>query len=109
MGIPSAGSQLTNYGIAAEATVGKYGEIPKLPRGAQILYAFAYVFAASAASAAKCCHTEVWAWGPNSPGPWALLCGSILLPKLLKQQKCKQMHMKSLSLSARNRRSESTQ
>ena len=70
---------------------------------------WAYVFAASAASAAKCFHTEVWARGPNPPGPWAPLGGSILLLKLLKQQKHKQMHTKSLSLSARSRRSESTQ
>ena len=67
------------------------------PRDSEISYAFAYVFAASAASAAKCFHTEVWARGPNPPGPWAPLCGSILL---LKQQKHKQMPMKSLSVSA---------
>ena len=30
---------------------------------------WAYVFAASAASAAKCFHTEVWGPGPNPPGP----------------------------------------
>ena len=30
---------------------------------------WAYVFAASAASAAKCFHTEVWARGPIPPGP----------------------------------------
>ena len=30
---------------------------------------WAYVFAASAASAAKCFHTEVWGPGPNLPGP----------------------------------------
>ena len=39
------------------------------PRDSEISYAFAYVFAASAASAAKCFHTEVWARGPNTPGP----------------------------------------
>ena len=33
------------FGIAAEAAVGKYGKIGKLPRHAQMLYAFAYVFA----------------------------------------------------------------
>ena len=61
---------------------------------------WAYVFAASAASAAKCFHTEVGAPRGLGPGPWAPLCGSILLPKLLKQQKHKQMHIKSLPLSA---------
>ena len=38
---------------------------------------------------------------PAGP-PGAPLCGSILLLKLLKQQKHKQMHMKSLSLSAQS-------
>ena len=59
------------------------------PRDSEISYAFAYVFAASAASAAKCFHTE----GPRAPaglGPGPKpLCGSILLLKLLKQQKHK--------------------
>ena len=41
-----------NYGIAAEATVGKYGKIAKLPREVQISYAFACVFATFAASPA---------------------------------------------------------
>ena len=40
------------FGIAAEAPVGKYGEIAKLPRHAHIFYAFAYVFAMFAASPA---------------------------------------------------------
>ena len=41
--------------------------------------------------------------GPGGLGPGPKpLCGSILLLKLMKQQKHKQMHMKSLSLSARN-------
>ena len=40
------------FGIAAEAALGKYGKIAKLPRHAQILYAFAYVFAMFAASPA---------------------------------------------------------
>ena len=40
------------FGIAAEAAVGKYGKIAKLPRHSQILYAFAYVFAMFAASPA---------------------------------------------------------
>ena len=58
---------------------------------------WAYVFAASAASAAKCFHTE----GAQGPGPGPRpLCGSMLLLKLLKQQKHKQMPMKSLSVSA---------
>ena len=42
---------------------------------------WAYVFAASAASAAKGFHTEVWAWAPR-----ASVCGSILLLNLPKQQ-----------------------
>ena len=62
----------------------KYWKIAKLPREVKISYAFAYVFAASAASAAKCFHTE----GPRAPvslGPGPKpLCGSILLLKLLK-------------------------
>ena len=44
-----SGSRLTNYVIAPEATVGKYGKIAKLPRHTQIVYAFAYVFAMFAA------------------------------------------------------------
>ena len=61
---------------------------------------WAYVFAASAASAAKCFHTE-GPLGPGGlgPGPQPLR-GSTLLLKLLKQQKHKQMHMKSLPRSA---------
>ena len=42
----------------------------KLPRHTEISFAFAYVFAASAASAAKCFHTEVGA--PQRLGPGAL-------------------------------------
>ena len=41
-----------NFAIAPEATVGKYGKITNLQRLAQIFYAFAYVFAMFAASAA---------------------------------------------------------
>ena len=48
----SAGLQLTNYVIAPESTVGKYGKISKLARHAEISYAFAYVFAMFAASPA---------------------------------------------------------
>ena len=44
--------RLTNYVIAPESTVGKYGEICKLARHAEISYAFAYVFAMFAASPA---------------------------------------------------------
>ncbi len=59
------GLRLINFGIAAEATVGKYVKIERLPREVKILYAFAYVFAASEASAAKCSHTE----GAQGLGP----------------------------------------
>ena len=47
-----AGTWPINSGIAAEATVGKYGKTAKLPRHGQILYAVAYVFAMFAASPA---------------------------------------------------------
>ena len=40
------------FGIAAEAAVGKYGKIANLPRRSRILYAFAYAFAMFAASPA---------------------------------------------------------
>ena len=46
------GLRLTNYVIAPESTVGKYGKIGKLARHAEISYAFAYVFAMFAASPA---------------------------------------------------------
>ena len=48
----NTGLQLTNYVIAPESTVGKYGKIGKLARHAEISYAFAYVFAMFAASPA---------------------------------------------------------
>ena len=40
------------FEIAAEAPLGKYGEIAKLPRHVRILYTFAYVLAMFAASPA---------------------------------------------------------
>ena len=40
------------FEIAAEVTLGKYGEIAELPRWAEISYAFAYVFAMFATSPA---------------------------------------------------------
>ena len=46
------GLRLTNYAIAPESTVGKYGKIGKLARHAEISYAFACVFAMFAASPA---------------------------------------------------------
>ena len=93
-GVANTGLRLINFGIAAEATVGKYVKIERLLREVKILYAFAYVFAASAASAAKCFRTEDWGPGPNP------LRGSILLLKPLEQQKQKQTHLKCLPLSA---------
>ena len=50
--LSTTGLQLTNYVIAPESTVGKYGKIGKLARHAEISYALAYVFAMFAASPA---------------------------------------------------------
>ena len=57
---PISGTWPINYGIAAEATVGKYGKIAKLPRDVQNSYAFAYVFATFAASPAPFGRPPLW-------------------------------------------------
>ena len=61
--------RLIDFGIAAEATVGKYVKMGSLLREVKILYAVAYVFAASGTSAARCSHTHTQRVGARVRGP----------------------------------------
>ena len=70
------------FEIAAEAALGKYGKIAKLPRHAQILYAFAYVFAMFAASPAPIMESTRGAAA-------SIMCAE----EAAKIQKKKQMHI----------------
>ena len=78
------GSRLINF---ERGRGGKILEESEVPEKVKIPLAFACVFAASAARAAKYFHTEVWARSPNPPGPGPNLCVKIsLLLKLLKSE-----------------------